>query len=165
MEMTLPITGGCLCGAVRYAVIEQPYWAGYCHCGMCKRAFGGPFGMYVNFRKEAISLIQGEPTLYRSSGSMERGFCGNCGTPLLMQTREGSPEAKAESGLAAQFYPGIRRGECLALAVGSLDHPENCEPIEHVYSQQELAWLKLDDGLPRDDTGRGGPQAENYFGL
>ena len=77
-----------------------------------------------------------------------------------MQTREGSPEAKAESGLAAQFYPGIRRGECLALAVGSLDHPENCEPIEHVYSQQELPWLKLDDGLPRDDTGRGGPQAE-----
>ena len=36
--LALPITGGCLGGAVLYEVSEEPYWAGYCHCDICKRA-------------------------------------------------------------------------------------------------------------------------------
>ena len=29
---TMPITGGCHCGAVRYEANEEPYWVGYCYC-------------------------------------------------------------------------------------------------------------------------------------
>ena len=88
----MPITGGCQCGAVSYEISEMPYWVGYCHCDMCKRAVGGPFQVGVLFRKQAVNFTQGVPALYPSSDSAERGFCGRCGTPILMQISESNGE-------------------------------------------------------------------------
>ncbi len=155
----MPITGGCLCGAIRYQADDQPYWVGYCHCDMCKRAVGGPFQVAALFRKLAVDFTQGAPTLYQSSESGERGFCGRCGTPILMQVRKGSPEAEVESALAAQLYPGFRRVDGIAITLGSLDCPEQFAPVEHIYAHRELPWLNINDGLPRDATGRGGPKS------
>ena len=115
------LTGGCLCGDIRYEVQESPYWGGYCHCNMCKRALGSPFGAFSNFRKRTFKFTQGTPMLYRSSESIERGFCGKCGTPLLMQIREGTPEWEVESSLTGEGDQKLRRGEGIALSVGSLD--------------------------------------------
>src|ERR687888_233978 len=36
----LPLTGGCLCGAVRYEITEPLVFAGYCHCTRCQRRTG-----------------------------------------------------------------------------------------------------------------------------
>src|SRR6266536_3267667 len=58
------LTGGCQCGAVRYALYTPPDRAGICHCRMCQKAVGGP------------------PATFRSSSAAERGFCARCGTPL-----------------------------------------------------------------------------------
>lgn len=155
-ERIEPLSGGCLCGAIRYEVADAPYWVGYCHCGICKKAFGGPFGLFINFRKADVSFIRGRASVYPSSRSGERGFCSNCGTPLFMQVREDSPEAKVESSLAGEKYAGLRRGDFIALSLGSLDHPEEWAPQEHVFAENELHWLQLDDGLPRDTSGKGG---------
>ena len=49
-EKHLPITGGCLCGAVRYEVSQLPDDdVGYCHCRMCQKATGALFGYFVIF--------------------------------------------------------------------------------------------------------------------
>ena len=149
------ITGGCHCGDVRYEITEKPYWEGYCHCNMCKKAFGSPFGMFSNYRKTAVTFTKGSPKLYLSSPSVERGFCGNCGSPLLMQIKEGTAEWEVETGLAGEGYEGLRRGECIALSVGTLDHPENVKPISHGFPHREMPWLKLHDGLPRETSGFG----------
>jgi hypothetical protein len=76
------LSGGCLCGAVRFAAddVETHYHA--CHCGMCRRWSGGaPF-----FATEARALrFTGEEHVqrYTSSSWAERGFCRTCGTHLF----------------------------------------------------------------------------------
>jgi hypothetical protein len=57
------VTGGCLCGAVRYEASVAPADAHYCHCRMCQRAFGNAFATFV----------------------ARRGFCARCGTPLVFR--------------------------------------------------------------------------------
>lgn len=70
MTLTLPLTGGCQCGAVRYEVRAAPRKPHVCHCRMCQKAFGGPFAALA---------------VFRSSEVVERGFCRDCGTPLTFR--------------------------------------------------------------------------------
>ena len=43
MTGTGQITGGCQCGAVRYAIDAPPHHATICHCRMCQKAMGGAY--------------------------------------------------------------------------------------------------------------------------
>ncbi len=59
-DKTLPITGGCMCGAIRYEATEPPQEVGYCHCRMCQKATGNLFYPYATFRSDAFRFTQGE---------------------------------------------------------------------------------------------------------
>ena len=76
------LTGGCQCGAVRYALFATPERTGICHCRMCQKAVGGPFSAWANVRMENFAWTRGAPGTFRSSSAAERGFCPRCGTPL-----------------------------------------------------------------------------------
>ena len=131
------ITGGCLCGAVQYEVTQQPDDSmssiGYCHCRMCQKALGGLFAYFVVFSGpnigETFKFTRGEPKYYRSSEWGERGFCSECGTPLVM-----------------------RDLDSFGVMIGSLDHPEVFPPKSHSGIESQVPWLKIDDGLPRWTT-------------
>ncbi len=76
------LSGGCLCGAVRFTAAPKSHKYGVCHCSMCRRWTAGPFmaiqcGDTVKFDKDA------DLGLYRSSAWAERGFCKKCGTSLF----------------------------------------------------------------------------------
>ncbi len=73
-DKTMPITGGCLCGAVRYESSEPPQRTLYCHCRMCQRAGGGPFKVSAFFRSDAVHFTRGRAKLYQSSDIAERVF-------------------------------------------------------------------------------------------
>lgn len=91
-DKTLPITGGCLCGAIRFEATEPPTWVAHCHCRMCQRAYGQWSGIFVRFKgaqKGALRFTKGVPTYYQSSAWLERGFCSNCGSPLGICTPQG----------------------------------------------------------------------------
>ncbi len=77
---TMTITGGCQCGAVRYR-IEKLGRATICHCRMCQKAFGAFYGPLVT--GHGLTFTRGEPSWFRSSNKVRRGFCGACGTPLI----------------------------------------------------------------------------------
>jgi len=129
MEDAVAWTGGCSCGAVRYRATADPIRAVNCHCGTCRRASGAAFLTHVHFAIEAFTWTQGEPTRWRSSAAAERGFCARCGSTLTMH----------ESVL----------DDRVQVSLGSLDRPGDIRPDDHVWTESQLSWLKIDDDLPR----------------
>lgn len=122
------LTGGCLCGAIRYECTEQPCDVHYCHCRLCQKAFGNVFAVFGSLPATALSFTRGKPRLYRSTPYAERGFCGTCGTPLTFR---------------------YLRSEWTALSIGSLDWPDRVRPEMHWGIESQVPWLALCDGLPR----------------
>jgi hypothetical protein len=76
------LTGGCQCGAVRYAIYAMPEGFSICHCRMCQKAVGGPFAAYVPNKAADFDWTRGTPGMFASSSIATRGFCRDCGTPL-----------------------------------------------------------------------------------
>ena len=132
-ERTPVLTGGCQCGAVRYAFYAQPTNIGACYCRMCQKAVGGPFEVLATVQLADFAWTRGKPANYRSSSLAERHFCANCGTPLSLHNID-DPE--------------------IEITVGSLDEPEKAAP-DHLYGiESRLSWLDTLDGLTakRADT-------------
>lgn len=78
----MDVTGGCLCGAVRYtAVVEKPE-LGACHCQMCRRSSGGA-ALEVTVQPDAMTFESADHIkTYTSSPWAERAFCDTCGSSL-----------------------------------------------------------------------------------
>lgn len=77
-------SGGCQCGAVRFRATEVGD-AGFCHCRMCQKAFGGPGAALIAVPLASLHWTRGKAAEFRSSAIVARGFCARCGTPLYMQ--------------------------------------------------------------------------------
>ncbi len=80
--MSTALSGGCLCGAVRFIATPKNHDVGVCHCSMCRRWSAGPF-----FAMECEGAVQvANPSslgVYRSSEWAERCFCKTCGSVLF----------------------------------------------------------------------------------
>ncbi len=128
-EPSLPITGGCQCGAVRFRA-DALGRAAICHCRMCQKAFGGLFGPLVTGK--GVTWTRGAPTWFDSSDQARRGFCARCGTPLAYDTRE--------------------QDESLELAIGALDQPELAPPALQVNPHDRLSFFDTLVALPTRDA-------------
>jgi hypothetical protein len=82
------LTGGCQCGAVRYALFAKPERTGICYCRMCQKAVGGPFFAWAAVDEDDIAWTHGAPAQFASSSAADRGFCARCGTPLTFRYRK-----------------------------------------------------------------------------
>lgn len=87
--MTSHAGGGCLCGAVRYAVRRQPLRVTFCHCRFCQRATGAAYMVQPIFEAADFTLTQGDPRIWEqaSAGSGKAvmvHFCATCGTKLFL---------------------------------------------------------------------------------
>lgn len=122
-------TGGCLCGAIRYRSTADPVRALFCHCATCRRVSGSAFLGFVHFPIAAFEWEASEPTLYRSSPEAERGFCPHCGSTLLMRE---------------DVLP-----DRVQVMLGSLDRADLIKIDDHVWTQSQLSWLRIDDECPR----------------
>ncbi len=80
-----PLTGGCGCGAVRFAVSEAPVAAGYCHCTRCQHRTGGASSLQTRTARGSFQLTTGEDELaiWRPGGGFDKAFCGRCGSALF----------------------------------------------------------------------------------
>jgi hypothetical protein len=120
-------SGGCLCGTVRYETLGEPIWVGHCHCRSCQKHSGSAFTTGVMFRASDLVWDKSKPEVYKSSPGVERGFCPTCGSTLT--------------------FARLDRDEVTVLA-GSLDNPNVISPSEHIFTEEQCIWLRLDDGLP-----------------
>jgi hypothetical protein len=79
------ISGGCLCGQVRYSAHSEPAFMGVCHCKNCQKQTGTAFSVVLAVPKSALS-IQGQLKTYRDTGDsgqpVLRSFCPDCGSPI-----------------------------------------------------------------------------------
>jgi hypothetical protein len=120
------ITGGCLCGAVRYRAEGRPEMQGLCHCRSCQRVSGGGHVGFLCFPSEAVT-VDGETRAYS-----QRGGSG------LMATRLSCPAcASALFGLS-EAMPGKTN-----IYAGSLDDPSRFAPEIAVFTRSRQPW---DDG-------------------
>ena len=129
VEETTPITGGCLCGAVRFQITAKPLAAHYCHCTMCQKWTGGPFEVGATVPFEGFSFTKDEPAAYESSPGNLRLFCGTCGSPLAARAAEDP--------------------KLILVHLGCLDDPNLFKPTVHSFTASQVSWCEIDDGLPR----------------
>jgi len=136
------MSGGCSCGAVRYAATGAPKWASHCHCRDCRRVTGAAYATYAGFATDQVTWSGVAPQRYASSPGVTRSYCGKCGTPLA--------------------YQGERWPDEVHILAATLDDPAAITPQAHVYVGEQLPWVKLSDGLPRYRTvpSRGGPLSD-----
>ena len=125
-------TGGCHCGAIRYSLTGEPKHSSVCHCESCRRTTGGLATAWLGYPTEALTVEQGEPKTYNSSGGVERRFCGTCGTSLFY-TNEPA-------------MPGI-----VDVLTVTLDNPKAFPPALHVQMADALPWEMTLETLPKFD--------------
>jgi len=120
------ITGGCLCGKVRYSADVDPVFTGLCHCRNCQKESGSAFAIVVAVPQPALS-VQGELKTYTDQGdsgqAMFRRFCPECGSTVMEE---------------AAAMPGI-----LMLTVGTLDDPSWVKPGMQIYCDSAQPWVQL----------------------
>ena len=134
--------GGCQCGAVRYAFYAPLEKSHVCHCRMCQRATGGLFAALVGAKREDFAWVRGEARIFASSNLAERGFCGECGTPLS--------------------FTYLSPGSNLYVTIGSLDAPESA-PIEIQFGiESRLPWVRFCENVPSERTGET-PAAQDFL--
>ena len=123
-----PLTGGCLCGGVRYRVDEPIADVAHCHCSMCRRASGAVAVTWFTVQAAAFTLTAQALRTWRSSPGAVRGFCPGCGGQITFQT-DATP------------------GE-LDVTLGTLDDADQHAAVRHVWTDSRLSWLSLDPDLP-----------------
>ena len=132
----VPVTGGCLCGAVRYEAKDPPVQGFFCHCSTCRKSYGGLFQVTLKFNGQSFQITRGELRYYCSSDFAKRGYCAGCGSPIVF-LYEGNPN--------------------VWVLVGSLDHPEDWPLTKeapwghsgHCYVETKVSWYEITDGLPQ----------------
>ena len=152
----LPLSGGCLCNAIRYKVAGYPRLLYACHCTNCQRQSGSAFAMNMLLSAADFHIVQGEPKGWQrvsSSGAETTSwFCGDC---------------------ACRIY-GSRpnRPETLTLRAGSLDDTSICSPAAHLFVRGAQPWVNLPvvdrfDKVPPDfgPVARLGGQVWVYSGI
>jgi len=128
--MSGPITGGCACGAIRYACTAEPNATLHCQCRDCQHSSGTGHLSVMIVPKAAVTL-SGAPTFYTTAAdsgeTVERGFCPRCGSPVLGR------------------YTGFQ--DSIGLVAGSLDDPARFQPSIVIYAGSGPAWDVLDRAL------------------
>jgi hypothetical protein len=125
------LTGGCQCGAVRYALYAAPEGTHLCHCRMCQKAVGGPFAALAPVRREDFAWTRGTPAAFHSSSVAVRYFCAACGTPL---------------GFA------YTSSEWIDVTIGSMDTPGEAPPGRHYGIEARVPWFESIVALPGETT-------------
>ena len=132
----MKLEGGCFCGALKYQINSSPQRVTHCHCIHCRRTSGAPFLTWAAFESADFTFTAGTPARCETRAKVTRLFCPQCGTQLTYQHAE---------------KPNI-----IDVTVGSLDTPGAVTPQDHIWCDRMLAWLHLDDGLPRYALEKGG---------
>ncbi len=125
------LTGGCLCGGVRFELDEPPVFASYCHCTRCQRRSGTAASPQARIAPGSLRITAGEELVrsYQPPDGFAKEFCSVCGSSLWSRDEQG-------------VIKGVR--------MGVFDGDPGVRPSHRQYVAYATPWEPLpDDGLPR----------------
>ena len=122
-------TGRCYCGATTFTTTQTPQTVAYCHCDDCRRATGGPVGVFAAFDEKAVTFSPDEGCKVAINPGVTRTFCATCGSSLTGRY----------AYLPGQVY----------ISMGVVDQANEYAPRIHTHESERLAWLHIDDDLER----------------
>jgi len=120
------ISGGCLCGQVRYSAHSDPAFMGVCHCKNCQKQTGTAFSVVLAVPKSGLS-IHGQLKTYRDTGGsgqpVLRSFCPECGSPITT---------------VVASMPDLT-----LLKAGTLDDTSWLDPKMHIFCDSAQHWCPI----------------------
>jgi hypothetical protein len=128
------LTGGCLCGGVRYEIAEPLVSAGYCHCTRCQRRTGAAASPQARVAPGSFRITAGEELVrdFAPGDGFVKCFCSNCGGALWSRDPD---------------HP-----EVMSVRLGTFDSDPGIRPTRRMFVAYAAAWEPIpDDGLERYD--------------
>lgn len=127
------LSGGCLCGAIRYE-IDPPFERMlHCHCSRCRKSTGTAHATNLAITPAQLRWIAGEDRITRfelpNTAAFGKWFCSQCGSPV----------------------PRVSRSGRTIVPAGSLDDDPPLQPSAHIFWSSRAAWDCPSDGLPTHD--------------
>lgn len=124
------VSGGCLCGGLRFTVTGAPWRVGICHCLDCRKNHGALFHASVIFPETSVT-VTGEVRSFR-----DRSFCPTCGSPVFAHI-----------------------GDEIGINLGAFDAPDQFRPTYELWMIRRESWLPEFVGMrhyakDRDSDGR-----------
>jgi hypothetical protein len=148
---TLPMTGGCSCGAIRYEITSFPFLLYTCNCTDCQTASGSAFALNMPVATTGFRIVKGEPKPWHHTSprdvAVTSWFCGDCGGRIYGE-RSGRPDT-------------------MNLRAGTLDDTTWLKPIGHFYLRSAQGWVRPAEGAECHEIGPDGflPLAEKWRAL
>ncbi len=127
------MTGGCMCGAVRYETTGESFGVIHCHCQSCRKHNGAPVATLAVFKVDQVKFSGDERKIYESAPSVGRAFCAKCGTPLTWEAVRGD------------------LGPLCSLHISTFDNPDALMPTAHSFYSERISWFDIADNLPRHE--------------
>jgi hypothetical protein len=125
MSSANSVTGGCLCGAVGFAITGPMRDVINCHCGQCRRSHGH-YAAYAATNPDNLTFTEDRGLKwYQSSDAARRGFCTECGSSL--------------------FWKPVDKPH-IAVAAGSLDQPTGLTTTGDIFTDDMGDYYVIDDG-------------------
>ena len=122
------MTGGCLCGGVRYRITGPVRPIRYCHCSQCRRTSGHFVAATAVKTEELIFETNKSLAWFDSSEFASRGFCVRCGSSLFWKSKN---------------------RETISIMAGTLDHSHGLELADHIFVNDKADYYELMDDLPK----------------
>ena len=132
------LTGGCFCGAVRYAIDAPLKAARSCHCSRCRKAFSGAGSAYAEIEPGALTWTSGQQQVvrYESQPGWGLGFCATCGSTLC----------------------GFHHDQVHGVTLGCVDGDPGVAIQMHIFVGSRAPWDHIAGDTPQFEAGP--PQGE-----
>jgi len=122
------LSGGCLCGSIRYTILQQPILAYTCNCRFCQKDTGTAYRSALAILNENVELIGKDFSVYiyksvEHGRELYKNFCPDCGTTISLKT-ERFPERQV-------------------IMIGTLDDPSQIELSTHMFAEEAFDWVEF----------------------
>ena len=130
-----PLSGACLCGAVRFELTPPLRDVIVCHCRQCAKWTGFAVAATA-VAPENFKLVTGENEInwYSATGHAERGFCATCGSSLFWRPSDGSR---------------------ISVLAGALEPPTGLAISAHIFVSSKSDYYRIADGAEQFEFGSG----------